>query len=45
MIERADRSKMEDEIDLYDAFYRISNMVDLMYEDYEEKMAREEQEK
>jgi len=36
---------MEDERDMYEAFYRMSKMVDIIYESYEEKMAREEWEK
>ena len=45
MIECTTRKKMEDDRDLYEAFYKMANMVDLMYTNYEQKMAREEQEK
>ncbi len=33
---------MENNIDLYEDLLRMACMVDIMYEDYEKKMAREE---
>lgn len=39
------KNKMEDHIDLHEDLYKMINMVDLIYEDYEEKMAIEEREK
>lgn len=36
---------MENNKYLYEPFYKMTNVVDLMYVDYEEKMEREEQEK
>jgi len=36
---------MEKNQDLYEAFYIMENMVDILFADYEEKVAIEEQEK
>ena len=42
MIECAKRREMENKKDIYEDLVRMAHMVDIMYEDYEEKMAREE---
>lgn len=36
---------MEKNKDLYEAFYRMENMVDIQFADYEEKMEKQEKEK
>jgi len=36
---------MGDHIDLYEAFYRMENMVDIMYSGYQEKMEKDEYDK
>jgi len=41
-VEHATRRKMEKDKDIYEAFYRMTNMVDILFADYEDKVEKEE---